>query len=85
MRLSFKEALEWYGKDLLVLGQAAQQYRLSLHPEPVVTYVVDRNINYTNICISGCRFCAFYQTIDSPGGYVLSFEELGRKIRETSN
>ena len=83
MRITFEQAREWYGRDLLILGKAAQQYRLSLHPEPVVTYVVDRNINYTNVCISGCRFCAFYQTIDSPGGYVLSFEELGHKIRET--
>lgn len=83
MRITFKQALDWYGKDLLVLGQAAQQYRYSLHPAPVVTYVVDRNINYTNVCISGCRFCAFYQTPDSPEGYVLSYEELGRKIRET--
>jgi cyclic dehypoxanthinyl futalosine synthase len=83
MRLSFTEALDWYKKDLLVLGRAAQDRRLSMHPEPVVTYVVDRNINYTNVCISGCRFCAFYQGIDSPGAYVLSFDELGQKIRET--
>lgn len=83
MRLNFEQALSWYKKDLLSLGQAAQDYRYSLHPEPVVTYVVDRNINYTNVCISGCRFCAFYQTPDSSGGYVLSYDELGRKIRET--
>jgi cyclic dehypoxanthinyl futalosine synthase len=83
MRLNVKEALEWYHQDLLSLGQAAQDFRLSLHPEPVVTYVVDRNINYTNICISGCLFCAFYEDPDSPAGYVLSFEEFDRKIQET--
>ncbi|MBA4394581.1 MAG: dehypoxanthine futalosine cyclase, partial [Desulfobacca sp.] len=83
MRLNFEQALDWYKKDLLILGQAAHQTRLSLHPEPVVTYVVDRNINYTNVCISGCRFCAFYQGLDSPTAYVLSYEELGRKIQET--
>jgi cyclic dehypoxanthinyl futalosine synthase len=54
-----------------------------LHPEPVVTYVNDRNINYTNVCISGCRFCAFYRTPDSKDGYVLSRRELANKIQET--
>jgi cyclic dehypoxanthinyl futalosine synthase len=83
MRLSFEQALDWYHKDLLLLGQTAQDVRLALHPEPVVTYVVDRNINYTNVCISGCLFCAFYKTLESPEGYVLSFEELDFKIRET--
>lgn len=83
MRLNLKQALDWYKKDLLILGQAAQDYRLSLHPEPIVTYVVDRNINYTNVCISGCRFCAFFQPLESPSAYVLSQEELGRKIEET--
>jgi cyclic dehypoxanthinyl futalosine synthase len=83
MRLNFKQALDCYHEDLLSLGQAAQDLRWSLHPEPVVTYVVDRNINYTNVCTSGCLFCAFYEDPDSPAGYVLSFEELDRKIRET--
>lgn len=83
MRITRKEARHWYQEDLLLLGQTAQQRRISLHPEPAVTYVVDRNINYTNICISGCRFCAFYQGLDSPTAYVLSFETLGKKIQET--
>lgn len=83
MRINFQQALDWVQKDLLILGQAAHQFRLSLHPEPVVTYVVDRNINYTNVCISGCRFCAFYQPLDSPTAYVLTYDELGRKIQET--
>jgi cyclic dehypoxanthinyl futalosine synthase len=83
MRLNFQQALDWYHTDLLLLGQAAHQTRLALHPEPMVTYVIDRNINYTNVCLSGCRFCAFYQAVDSNGSYVLTHEELGRKIRET--
>ena len=83
MRINLEQALDWYNKDLLTLGRAAQETRLALHPEPIVTYVVDRNINYTNVCISGCRFCAFYQTLESPSAYVLSLEELGRKIEET--
>jgi len=49
----------------------------------MVTYVVDRNINYTDICISGCKFCAFYKAPGDSAGYVLSFAELGDKIRET--
>ncbi|WP_022669381.1 cyclic dehypoxanthinyl futalosine synthase [Desulfospira joergensenii] len=74
----FKEA------DLLTLGSLANQRRFDLHPEKRVTYVVDRNINYTNICMSGCRFCAFYETpgLQSPG-YVLSRQELADKIQET--
>jgi cyclic dehypoxanthinyl futalosine synthase len=49
----------------------------------VVTYVVDRHINYTNVCLSGCRFCAFYRPADSPEAYVLDREALGQKIEET--
>jgi cyclic dehypoxanthinyl futalosine synthase len=83
MRLNFQQALNWYHSDLLTLGQAAQEVRWKLHPEPVVTYVVDRNINYTNVCLSGCRFCAFYRPADSPEAYVLDREALGQKIEET--
>jgi cyclic dehypoxanthinyl futalosine synthase len=49
----------------------------------MVTYVVDRNINYTNVCVSQCRFCAFYRSSDSSDAYVLSHEELRGKIEET--
>ncbi len=83
MRLNSQQALDWYQSDLLTLGQAAQEVRWKLHPEPVVTYVVDRNINYTNVCLSGCRFCAFYRQADSPEAYVLDREVLGKKIEET--
>ena len=69
--------------DLLWLGRLADTVRRRKHPEPIVTYVVDRNINYTNICVSGCAFCAFYRRPGSPEGYVLSREELRRKIEET--
>ncbi len=81
-RIDSKEALELHQKaDLLTLGSLANQKRFFLHPEKVVTYVVDRNINYTNICVSGCRFCAFYQTPEK--GYVISKQDLSDKIRET--
>jgi cyclic dehypoxanthinyl futalosine synthase len=69
--------------DLLTLGELASGMRKRLHPERLVTFVVDRNINYTNICINKCRFCAFYRDADSPDAYILSKEEIFRKIEET--
>jgi cyclic dehypoxanthinyl futalosine synthase len=65
------------------LGRAADAVRRRLHPDGVVTYIVDRNINYTNICSCGCSFCAFYRKKDEPGAYVLSEEELSAKIVDT--
>ena len=83
-RVNMDEAAALYEHaDLIDLGALTHGRRLSLHPEPRVTYVVDRNINYTNVCVSGCRFCAFYRPPGSPDGYVLSREELARKIQET--
>ena len=64
------------------LGFLAHDIRQRLHPEPLVTYVIDRNINYTDICLSGCKFCAFFHA-PGGGGAVLSREELARKIAET--
>ena len=53
------------------------------HPDDVVTYIVDRNVNYTNVCTTSCRFCAFYRHPgDTEEGYVLSREELGQKLQE---
>lgn len=69
--------------ELLELGHLAHAARLRLNPEPVVTYAVDRNINTTNECLSGCRFCAFFRPPGHAEGYVLTPEELGRKIDET--
>jgi cyclic dehypoxanthinyl futalosine synthase len=65
------------------LGHLAHQVRLRKHPDSVVTYVVDRNINYSNICVCGCRFCAFFRSPGQDGGYLLSREELAQKIEET--
>ncbi len=69
--------------DLYQLGFMADAIRKRLHPEPVVTYVIDRNINYTDICISACKFCAFFKAPEDPKGYLLTREELLEKIRET--
>jgi cyclic dehypoxanthinyl futalosine synthase len=67
---------------LLELGARADAVRARLHPEGVVSYIVDRNINYTNLCVTDCRFCAFYRRPKDDEAYVLSFEEIGRKIDE---
>jgi cyclic dehypoxanthinyl futalosine synthase len=82
-RLSKEEALRLFELELKELGELARSVRFRLNPERIVTYVVDRNINYTNICISGCKFCAFYRKPGEEGGFVLSFDELARKIEET--
>lgn len=83
-RLTFEEARLLYEQaDLHWLGHAADRMRRRKHPEDVVTYVVDRNINYSNVCACGCRFCAFYRPPGHPEGYVLSREELAQKIEET--
>jgi cyclic dehypoxanthinyl futalosine synthase len=69
--------------DLLTLGELANAVRKRLHPKRVVTFIVDRNINYTNICVNRCKFCAFYRDAESPEAYVLTDEDILRKIEET--
>ncbi len=79
----FRSYLELYEKaSLLDLGGLADQARWRLHPENAVTYIIDRNINYTNVCVADCKFCAFYRRPKHGEGYVLSFEQIGRKIDE---
>ncbi|MGE5238851.1 MAG: cyclic dehypoxanthinyl futalosine synthase [Chloroflexota bacterium] len=83
-RVSKETALDLYRRaDLLDIGERADSLRRALHPDPVVTFIVDRNINYTNVCVNKCRFCAFYRDPESPDAYVLSDEELFSKINET--
>jgi cyclic dehypoxanthinyl futalosine synthase len=67
---------------LLELGAEADRIRKALHPEGVVTYIVDRNINYTNVCVADCGFCAFYRRPQDQGGWTLSYEQIGAKIDE---
>jgi cyclic dehypoxanthinyl futalosine synthase len=69
--------------DLLTMGELAGAVRKKLHPERIVTFIVDRNINYTNICINKCKFCAFYREAESPEAYILSKEDIFKKIDET--
>jgi cyclic dehypoxanthinyl futalosine synthase len=67
---------------LLELGQLADAERWRQHPGNVVTYIIDRNINYTNVCVADCKFCAFYRRPKHREGYILSFEQIGAKIDE---
>jgi cyclic dehypoxanthinyl futalosine synthase len=79
----FRSILELYQRaPLLELSELADAERWRHHPEPVVTYIIDRNINYTNVCVADCGFCAFYRRPKNSEGYVLSFEQIGRKIDE---
>jgi len=64
------------------LGLAADAVRRRKHPDGVVTYIVDRNVNYTNVCTTSCKFCAFYRPVGHPEGYVLSRDVLGQKLQE---
>jgi cyclic dehypoxanthinyl futalosine synthase len=79
----FRSFLELYERsDLLELGRLADAERWRQHPANVVTFIIDRNINYTNVCVADCQFCAFYRRPKHAEGYVLSFEEIGAKIDE---
>lgn len=84
-RLSLQDGLELFdSNDLLVIGMMADSVRRKKHPKPVVTYIIDRNINYTNVCVTECTFCAFYAKVgDEKKSYTLSNEALGNKIQET--
>jgi cyclic dehypoxanthinyl futalosine synthase len=83
-RVSADEALELYRRaPTALLGQLADRIRARKHPDGIVTYIIDRNVNYTNVCVAKCNFCAFYRPVGSSEGYVLGFDELFRKIEET--
>jgi cyclic dehypoxanthinyl futalosine synthase len=82
-RLSLAEGLRLSNDaSLFDLGLAADAIRKRKHPHGVVTYIVDRNVNYTNVCTTSCRFCAFYRPVGHPEGWTLSREVLGKKLQE---
>jgi cyclic dehypoxanthinyl futalosine synthase len=87
MSLTKAQALALFrSDDLIGIGMEANALRRKFHPDGVVTYIIDRNINYTNFCTEYCTFCAFYAPVKGPGrskGYVLDFETIYEKIRET--
>ena len=83
-RVDASEALTLYRHaPTHLLGSLADSIRARKHPDRVVTYIIDRNVNYTNICVARCNFCAFYRQVGDSEGYVLGFEEIFRKIDET--
>jgi len=82
-RIDRSEALDLLREaPLLELGRRADGVRQRLHPDGLVTFVVDRNINFTNVCTCQCRFCAFYRRPEDPDGYVLTHDEVLAKIEE---
>jgi cyclic dehypoxanthinyl futalosine synthase len=87
MPLTREQALDYFrSDDLIGLGMEADAVRKRLHPEGVVTYIIDRNINYTNFCTEYCTFCAFYRPLkgkQASEGYILDFETIYAKIAET--
>src|SRR6202789_1799199 len=87
MSIARQQALDsFHPPDLIGLGFEADAGRRRLHPEGVVSYIIDRNINYTNFCTEYCNFCAFYRPLKGPRakeGYILEFEKIHEKIAET--
>ena len=87
MALTRHQSLDYFqSPDLIGLGFEADAVRRRLHPEGVVSYIIDRNINYTNFCTEYCTFCAFYRPLKGPlakEGYILEFEKIYEKIAET--
>src|ERR1044072_580316 len=83
-RVDRAEALELYHQaPTSLLGRLADDIRARKHGHNVVTYIIDRNVNYTNVCVAKCNFCAYYRDVGAEGGYVLGFDEIFRKIDET--
>ncbi|HUU49364.1 MAG TPA: cyclic dehypoxanthinyl futalosine synthase [Nitrospinota bacterium] len=81
-RLSQDEIFGLFQLDLLSLANIASQVKQRKHSHNMITYIIDRNINYSNICVSGCKFCAFYRKKDDPESYTLAKEEIFKKIDE---
>ncbi|MEO1937250.1 MAG: dehypoxanthine futalosine cyclase, partial [Sulfurimonas sp.] len=82
-RLTKEEALDLIkNADLKTLGKMASERKRELHPKGITTFVIDRNINYTNICWVDCKFCAFYRHEKDADAYVLTFDEIDAKIDE---
>ncbi len=84
MMMTRQQAIDMFSSDDLVgIGMEADAERRRLHPEGVVSYIIDRNINYTNVCTEYCSFCAFYRPMGHKEGYVQTHESIFAKIQET--
>ncbi|GEL08558.1 cyclic dehypoxanthinyl futalosine synthase [Salisediminibacterium halotolerans] len=85
-RITVDDAIELYKSDEVEkIGEVANEKMLEWHPEPVTTFVIGRNVNYSNQCDTYCRFCAFYRAPNAEDGYVLDNEEIFKKIQETKD
>jgi len=85
-RLSFDEGVQLLeNADLMELAASADKMRRELHTQNTVTFVIDRNINYSNICTCKCSFCAFYREKEAEGAYVMDKQTLSQKIEETKS
>lgn len=85
-RLNLEDGMALFASnEIEKIGEAANQRMLQLHPDPITTFIIGRNVNYTNVCDTYCRFCAFYRPRGSKEGYVLPNETVFRKIQETLN
>ena len=84
-RISVDETEELFSCDLLRLGKAADTFTKKLHPSPIRTFIVDRNISYTNACIIDCDFCAFYRRPNHREAYTLSMDEILKKVGELAS
>ena len=87
MSLTKTQALDWFrSDDLIGLGLEADAARRRLHPDGIVSYIIDRNINYTNFCTEYCTFCAFSRPLKgklAAEGYILDYDTIYQKIAET--
>ncbi len=82
-RLTNEDALHLIkNASLLDLGKMASEKKAELHPDKITSFIVDRNINYTNVCWVDCKFCAFYRHGRDEDSYVLKFDEIDQKIDE---
>ncbi|MGF7046662.1 cyclic dehypoxanthinyl futalosine synthase [Paenibacillus sp. DS2015] len=85
-RLELEDSVRLFESDEIEkLGHTADILMRRKHPDPITTFVIGRNVNYTNICDTYCRFCAFYRKPGSPEGYVLPDEVIFQKIKETED
>ena len=81
-RLTQEEGVSLYSCDLLRLGQVASELVRRLHPDRQVTFIVDRNVSYTNACVVDCDFCAFYRRPGDKEAYTLTYEQIFQKVQE---
>ncbi|MBI1978092.1 MAG: dehypoxanthine futalosine cyclase [Candidatus Omnitrophica bacterium] len=81
-RLNLEEGILLFSCDLLSLGRAATLVRDRLHPDGLITFIIDRNISYTNACFVDCDFCAFYRRPRDPEAYTLTMDQILEKVQE---